>query len=298
MERIRDAVEQARRDRAKVTGKPLPQETTKSAVESGEHQSVAEPEDSAQTSRAQYPSEVAPVQYPTEDFTYSETRCITVSQQVREQNRLVAAIPNHPLLDVYRMLRTRVLQEMRANNWQVLAVTSPASGSGKSLTAINLAISIGRDLSSTALLIDGDLRQPSFADYFGYEPEFGISDFLNKNVPLSQCVFHPDMDRLVVLPGRERISESAEMLASDRIAAFIKEARSRYDDRIIVVDTAPVLSVDDVLALAPNVDCLLMVAESGETKREDLGQALELLQGIPIIGTVLNKVDKKVAEAY
>ena len=79
---------------------------------------------------------------------------------------------------------------------------------------------------------------------------------------------------------------------------MLNELRTRYPDRIIVVDVPPVLSVDDALTLGPNVDCMLMVAENGETTREDLYKALDLLDGFPILGTVLNKSDKKVGEGY
>jgi len=79
---------------------------------------------------------------------------------------------------------------------------------------------------------------------------------------------------------------------------LINELRGRYSDRIVVLDIAPVLSVDDALALAPNVDCMLMVAEAGETTREELASAIELLEGVPIVGTVLNKISKKIAAPY
>jgi capsular exopolysaccharide synthesis family protein len=278
MERIRQAVEQARQQRQRSeknarSASPLPL-----AIEVG---------------RAPADGADQPVL-----FEYTETPSITVSPETRAANRLVAAIPGHPLQDVYRMLRTRVLQEMRAKQWTSIAVTSPASGSGKSLTAINLAITIARDLSHTALLVDADLRRPSVHKYFGYQPKLGISDYLFDNAPLNEIMFHPDMDRLTVIPGRNPIGESAEMLASPRIVSLCKELGSRYPDRIVVYDIAPVLSVDDALALAPNVDCMLMVAESGATSREDLRRSLELLDGIPVIGTVLNKVQKKVTEAY
>jgi Mrp family chromosome partitioning ATPase len=106
------------------------------------------------------------------------------------------------------------------------------------------------------------------------------------------------MGRLTVLPGREPINESAEMLASPKIISMLSEIRSRYSNRIIILDMAPVLTVDDALALAPNIDCVLMVAEAGATSRDDLARALEILDGIPIIGTVLNKVDKKATSPY
>ena len=270
MERIRQAVEQAKRERQALGGLGRPRGMPS--------QVVAEPA--------------------AMEVQYSETRTVNVSDVTRNTNRLVAGIQNHPLRDIYKMLRTRVLQEMRANNWNTLIVTSPATGAGKTHTAINLSIAIAGDLSHTALLVDGDLRHPTAHQYFGFEPEFGLNDYLFNDIPLEKVLFHPDMGRLTVLPGREPINESAETLASPKIISMLSEIRSRYSDRIIILDVAPVLSVDDALALAPNIDCVLMVAEAGETSRDDLAQALEMLDRIPIVGTVLNKVDKKVTSPY
>ena len=196
------------------------------------------------------------------------------------------------------MLRTRVLQEMKANNWTTIAVTSPTSGSGKTLTAINLAITLARDPSHTALLMDADLRRPSVHKYFDYIPELGINDYLDGHAQFSEVLFRPELGRLTVLPGRESIPDSAEVLASAQITDLLKEVGSRYDDRIVVIDVAPVLTVDDALVLAPHVDCMLLVAEAGVTTRDDLAKVLELLQGANIVGTVLNKVNKKVSAPY
>jgi protein-tyrosine kinase len=275
MERIRQAVEQAKRDRQKIGAVGSPRN---------------------------FPAGLDPshakAEVPVEDIQYTETLAVEISDEVRNSNRLVAAIENHPLRDIYKMLRTQVLQEMRANNWNTLVVTSPATGAGKTHTAINLSIAIGGDLSHTALLVDGDLRHPTAHQYFGFEPEFGLNDYLFNDIPLNKILFHPNMGRLTVLPGREPINESAEMLASPKIISMLSEIRSRYSNRIIILDMAPVLSVDDALALAPNIDCVLMVAEAGATSRDDLARALEMLDGIPIVGTVLNKVDKKVTSPY
>jgi protein-tyrosine kinase len=275
MERIRQAVEQAKKERQKFGGDSGPRR-----ISSGVGVIPSAPEAL------------------NEDFEYSQTRTVEISDEVRNNNRLVASIKDHPYRDIYKMLRTRVVQEMKANNWNTIAVTSPATGAGKTHTAINLSIAIAGDLSHTALLIDGDLRHPTVHEYFGYEPEYGLSDFLLDDIPLNKVLFHPDMERLTVLPGKEPIDESAEMLASPKIVSVMSEIRSRYTDRIIVVDVAPVLSVDDVLSLAPNIDCVLMVAEAGETSRDDLAQALEMLDGLEIIGTVLNKVKKKASASY
>jgi protein-tyrosine kinase len=271
MERIRDAVEQANRERKKSQSSPASH--AKSADVGGGEQAPSSPD----------------------SIIYTETRSVDVDLAVREKFRLAAAIPNHPLQDTYRMLRTSILQEMKAKGWVTMAVTSPSAGAGKSLTAINLAISIAKDMSYTATIVDADLRNPSISEYFGYEPEFGINDYLFNDVPLSKVFFHPKLDRLTVLPGREPIADSGEILTSPKFVSLVKELRARYPERIVILDMAPVLLVDDVMAMAPNIDCVLMVAESGVTTADDLQQALQLLKGVPVIGTVLNKVDKKIA---
>jgi protein-tyrosine kinase len=273
MERIRDALAQAAKEREKSQSTPAAHAKSDDVV--GGEQAPSSPD----------------------SIVYSETRSVEIDMAVREKFRLAAAIPSHPLQDTYRMLRTRILQEMKAKGWNTIAVTSPATGAGKSLTAINLAISIARDMSYTAVIVDADLRNPSISKYFGYEPEFGINDYLFNDVPLSKLVFHPNLDRLTVLPGREPIIDSGEILTSPKFVSLVQELSARYSERIIILDMAPVLSVDDVMAMAPNIDCVLMVAESGVTTADDLEQALELLKGVPVIGTVLNKVDKKVTDA-
>jgi protein-tyrosine kinase len=277
MERIRQAVEQAARDRkANLVGQK-PAGWVDSAE--GHNRPAAQPSKAA-------------------DIEYTQTKCIEVSPSVRENQRLVSAIPGHPLRDTYRMLRTRVMQEMVSEGWKTIAVTSPAVGSGKSLTAVNLAISIALDLSHTALLVDADLRHPTVHKYFDFKPELGIQDYLFGDAPLSSILFHPDIARLTVLPCREAIADSAEVLKSPQMISLLEDAKSRYHDRIVVIDLPPVLTVDDAISMAPNVDCMLLVAESGQTSKEDLRKTLELLEGIPIIGTVLNKVDKKVGAPY
>lgn len=220
---------------------------------------------------------------------YTMTKMVEVSPQQLLENRIIAALPEHPFKDSYRMLRTRVLQTMRNNGWTSVAVTGPATGCGKTLTAINLAVSLAMEVSNTVLLVDLDLRRPAVHKYFGYEPELGLSDYLTTDVPLHQLLFTPSIDRLVVLPGRSALPNSAEMLRSPRMIALVNELKTRYPDRLIVFDLPPILAADDALAFSPYTDCFLMVAESGGTKKDDLQKAYSILKNTPLVGTVLNK---------
>jgi len=221
---------------------------------------------------------------------YTLTKRVEVSDNVLLENRIISALPDHKFKDSYRMLRTRVLQTMRNNGWNTVAVTGPAAGCGKTLTAINLAVSLAMEMTTTVLLVDLDLRKPTVHRYFGYEPELGLSDYLtNDEVSLHEMLFTPSIDRLVVLPGHKALANSAEMLRSPRMTSLVTELKTRYPDRLIVFDLPPILASDDALAFSPYTDCILMVAESGGTKKDDLQKAYEIVKNAPLVGTVLNK---------
>jgi Mrp family chromosome partitioning ATPase len=202
MERIRKALEQAGRDRAQNVGQGASQHM-------GDGRPGLAP-----------PSAGNPVDLAT-GVRYTYTKVVEVPQQVLRENRLIAALPDHELVDAYRMLRTRVLQGLRENNWTSVAVTGPATGCGKTMTSINLAISLAMEVTHTVLLVDLDLRKPSIHEYFGYQPEFGLSDYLLHNVPIQDILFTPSIERLVVLPGREVIQNSSEMLRSPKMVALV-----------------------------------------------------------------------------
>lgn len=229
---------------------------------------------------------------------YSQTKIIEVPEQTLLDNRIIAALPDHQFKDAYRMLRTRVLQTMRANNWNTLAVTGPASGCGKTLTAINLAVSLAMEITNTVLLVDLDLRKPSIHKYFGYQPELGLSDYLTGSATLPDILVSPGIARLVVLPGRESLINSSEMLRSPKMVNLVSELKYRYPERIIIFDLPPILAADDALSFAPYTDAMLMVAENGGTQRDDLQKAIEILRDAPLIGTVLNKAPISTTSGY
>jgi len=269
VERIRHALEQAEQDRSKLEKKTTPAVAAGSAEPDREEVVVRDP--SAANVR------------------FSRTKVVDVDPAVLEQHRVVSALPDHEMTDAYRVLRTRVLQSMNTNRWNSLAVTSPATGSGKTLTSINLAISLAREVNRTVMLADFDLRCPSVHTYFGYAPEFGLSDYLYHDVPIESILFSPSVDRLVILPGRESIHNSSETLRSPKMEQLVAELKGRYPDRLVLFDLPPILALDDAIAFRPYIDAMLMVAENGATKREDLRSSLQLLHDTPLLGTVLNK---------
>ncbi len=199
----------------------------------------------------------------------------------------------------YKMLRTQVLRRLDNLGFNSLAVVGTAADTGKTLTAINLAIAIAADPERTALLIDLDLRKPRIHRRFGIEPSVGIDDCLRRARPLKDAMVRlGGYDRLVLIPARERSLDSSELLSTRYTEEMILEMRNRYQDRVLLFDLPPVLQADDALAFARHVQAVLVVVGEGRTRRDDLLRTIELLGDVPIIGTVLNRTRERVDTYY
>jgi Mrp family chromosome partitioning ATPase len=199
----------------------------------------------------------------------------------------------------YKMLRTQVLRRLDKLGVNSLAVVGTATDTGKTLTAINLAIAIAADPERTALLIDLDLRRPSIHKRFGVRPSVGIDDCLRRSAPLQEAMLRlGGYERLTILPARERSLDSSELLSTRRTEELIVEMRSRYRDRTLVFDLPPVLQADDALAFARHAQAALIVVGEGRTRRDDLLRTIELLRDVPIVGTVLNGSRERVDTYY
>jgi capsular exopolysaccharide synthesis family protein len=229
---------------------------------------------------------------------YTQTRRIDVPAETLKKNRVIVGLDNDAATTSYKMLRTQVLQRMTANGWSSLAVTSPCAGEGKTLTAINLAISLAREVNHTVLLVDADLRRPRISHYFGYTPEFGLYDYLVNDIDLTQIMFNPGIERLVILPGMNSVPGSSELLSAPKMVRLAEELKSRYSERIVLFDMPPLLAADDLLAFSPNIDAALLVVQEGKTKKEELRQAMDLLQTVNVVGTVLNRATEASAAYY
>jgi Mrp family chromosome partitioning ATPase len=203
----------------------------------------------------------------------------------------------------YKMLRTQVMQRMRARGWTTLAVMSPTPGDGKTLTAINLAISISADPGHSALLVDFDLRQPAVARRLGLDQAGhpGIEMTLGNQTPVQDVFVRlRGYDRLMLLPANGPAPGSSELLAAEPTRKLVTELKTRYPDRIVIFDLPPILGADDAVAFAPQVDAVLLVLGEGHTRSEDVLRSFELLRDRPVIGTVLNgsRSDASAGYAY
>ena len=213
------------------------------------------------------------------------------------QNHIITKNIDPVIQTSYKMLRTRILQRMRTNGWQTIAVTSAAQGDGKSITSINLAISLAGDVNHNVCLVDLDLRHSSIASYLGLKPKRGLSDCLERQVPLEEALLKTDIDRLVVLPNVRTVTHSSELISSPNMHEIAAKL-ANDPKRIVVYDMPPLLAADDMLAFEPIVDSILLIVAEGTTRRTDTMKAFELLEDSNVIGTVLNRSDERTAAYY
>jgi protein-tyrosine kinase len=200
----------------------------------------------------------------------------------------------------YDMLRTQVLQSMDVGGWKVLGVTSPTPSCGKTLTALNLAFSMARQPDRSVALVDLDLQKPLVADSLGLAPAgSGALDVLEGRSTLASemMTIRAGNQRLVVLPTAAT-RESSELMGSRQMRILLQDIRRSCHSHIVILDLPPILSSDDVIALLPQIDCVLLVTAVGTTKVSEVGECNRHLQASHLVRLVVNKSTDENANYY
>ena len=208
-----------------------------------------------------------------------------------ERRRIVAHNVSDIRCRAYDILRTQVLQSMDRKRFQVLAVTSPTEGCGKSVTAINLALSIARQPERSVVLVDLDLQRPQVSRYLGFKCEQGVVGILSGKSKLKDAAVQAQIGGYswTVVPAENRNLHSSELIASRAMRSMLQDIKDRFPGSIVILDLPPVLSGDDVLSVSPYVDCFLLVAAVGRTTVSDVRECNKHLHSAEILRVVLNK---------
>src|ERR1700730_18421134 len=219
--------------------------------------------------------------------------------QALRERRVISSEDSQPAGHAYRMLRTQVLQRARANGLSTVGVISAINGEGKTLTAINLALSLAAEPNQTVMLVDLDLRRPAIAQTLGLAPEFGLESWFGGDDPTKKvCYALEGIERLYVLPTLAPVAGSSEPLGGRGTRRLRNELKARDAGRLLIVDLPPVLLSDDALMVAPLIDAVVLVVNERGTRREDVVRVIELLANTKIIGTVLNRSAESESRAY
>jgi len=172
----------------------------------------------------------------------------------------------------------------------VVQVTSSLPGEGKTFTSINLAMTIAMEFDYTVLLVDADVIKSAVSDTLGIHEERGLTDYLNREVEnLSDVMLKTSIPKLSVLPAGTRQSLSTELLNSEFMDQLILEFAERYDDRIVIIDSPPLLATNESRILAHKTGQIVFVVEHNRTTQASIKSALSLLDPGMTIGIILNK---------
>ncbi len=167
-------------------------------------------------------------------------------------------------------------------------VTSATVGEGKSTVAALLALAAAENTEEEVLLVDADLRRPIIHSLFGLKRDGGFKELLSGEIDLELALkgsFQPNLKIITSGSGREFVWQ---LLEPAKLRGLFRSLRSRFS--YLIVDTPPVIPVSDVLSLASELERVLLVVKAGETPREVVKRAADLLKeaGTQILGVVLN----------
>jgi capsular exopolysaccharide synthesis family protein len=212
-------------------------------------------------------------------------------------HHLVAALaPTSLAAEQYRSLRTRIKRVESGRPLRAIAITSPAKGDGKSLTAANLALTMAQEFQQRVLLIDCDLRRPSVHRLFGLSDGPGLGDVLMNVAEVDQALVALPEYHLTILPAGLPPSRPAELLGSASMRRLLDTLRTRFDR--ILIDVPPVAPLADLHILAPMVDGLLMIVRAGVTPKPAIERALAGLDASTVLGLVLNESGAETTDSY
>jgi protein-tyrosine kinase len=216
-------------------------------------------------------------------------RTVDLEQGHLDEHRIVSYDRDSAFRPEFDLLRTQILQKLDQHSWRTIAITSPSVESGKTVIAINLAMSIAHHPERTVLLVDFDLRRPKVATYLGISGGLSLNDALSGDADVLDCMVRAGLPRFYVLPTLKAVAGAAEILSADRVASIIQDLRARYPSLVIIFDLPPVNVVADAIGVLPNIDCALLVVGSGVSTKRELEECQRHLARTNLVGLVVNK---------
>ena len=207
--------------------------------------------------------------------------------------RMIPYFDNKSLVsEQYKSLVTNLLSLNKGKPPQVMVITSSIATEGKSVTALNLAITLSHAIHKPkVLLIDADMRKGKIVKYLGVENHKGLSEYLTNQASLEDIVFQIDIEHLSFIASGEVASQPADILASSRMSDLLRELRPQFE--YIIIDTPPVIPVTDAVIVGAQADGVILVIRAGETQRGIVRRAGELLDQAhaKVVGHVLTGIE-------
>ncbi|MBE0414348.1 MAG: CpsD/CapB family tyrosine-protein kinase [Yoonia sp.] len=222
-----------------------------------------------------------------QDALWQALETFTVNPRDLETHRVVTHAASEAATP-FDILRTKVLLQMRQQGWKRLAITSPMPQSGKTTTACNLALGLGRQRDLRAMLFDLDLRDPSVHDFFETTPPHSIGDLLTGDVDFAQQALRIG-DNVAVSMSRGPVADPTRLLLAEQTAEVLDRIEADYAPDLMIFDLPSVLVNDDTRAFLKNADCALIVIRADATHYSQFNTCeREIAEQTNVLGVVLN----------
>lgn len=227
---------------------------------------------------------------------------VEISATACEQNRVLLSdsqVREFPAADAaYRLLRSRLQNRLKRNGWLSLAIAGASQADGKSITAVNLAVSIAHEKQKPVYLIDLDMRNPSVCRFLGIGDIRPLPDYLAGHAKPEDVLFETSFPNLIIAGALTPTERASELLAGPRFSELLSHIRLRSPDAFVLVDLPPVNVTDEALLVGPRVDAFLVVVSEGKTERTQLAQTLSALSEFTIAGVVINQSSESHTSGY
>lgn len=197
--------------------------------------------------------------------------------------------PNGIIAEEYNKLRTSILQLANSEpKKNVFLITSAVPGEGKTLTAVNLSLSLARTTDRAVVLVDADFRRPCLHKMLNIETEVGLAQCLQDHVPVEKALFPTGLGGLVVLTSGQQIKDPLELISSTRMQKVIQMIQGLYPDCYIIFDSPPVLPFADARVMGAFMDGTIFVIRENYSRLNQVKEGLESLNGCHVLGILCN----------
>lgn len=213
------------------------------------------------------------------------------------RGRVVRELPDSPVADAFRGLRTHLQLYADSDRGQVIQIVSPCESEGKTTVTANLAFSFAQ-LGKRVAVVDADLRRGTLHRIFDVSPAKGLKAVLLDETPVDEALERSPLADVDVLSTGPKTANPVELLARRDFAKILKFLRQQYD--VVLIDTAPLLATTDGWMLASNADGVLLSLVLGESLVADAVRACEQLDflGARVLGVVINQVPESGRNGY
>jgi exopolysaccharide/PEP-CTERM locus tyrosine autokinase len=218
---------------------------------------------------------------------------------------LTADCTNQSLIEQFRRIKMPILSTAfrkdtgMERNKNILMVTSAMASEGKTYNAINLSFSITLEYNFTVLFMDVDLTNRSMTKLFGLDDSPGLTEYLiSDRSDISKYFYKTNIEKLSVIPSGKTNPRSTELLTSTRMNKLLAELSDRYNDRLIILDTPPLLQDSSSVAISKLANQIAVVVEAEKTPRHLVAEALKQLEEKKEVNIILNKSNQHFGEGY